>query len=53
MLTIVQLTDGCYRVTVDYSVDGFTMHREYVFTLATSSAEPDPSGECIRLKLAE
>lgn len=49
MLTIVQLMDGCYKVTIDYSYDGFAMHKEYIFAEAESTADPDPSGECIRL----
>ena len=49
MLTVMQLQDGCYKVCIDFSVDGFAMHKEYVFALAESSADPDPSGECIRL----
>ena len=40
MLQIVQLQDGCYKVVIDYSVDGFAMHTEYIFQLAESDAEP-------------
>ena len=50
MLQIVQLTDGCYKVTIDYSCDGFAMHREYIFKAATSDAEPCENGEVIRLR---
>lgn len=50
MLQLVQLTDGCYKVTVDYSRDGFAMHREYIFKVATSDAEPCENGEVIRLR---
>jgi len=52
MLQIVQLQDGCYRVTVDYSVDGITIHREWTFAVAESDAEPLEGGELIRLALA-
>lgn len=50
MLQLVQLTDGCYKVTIDYSQDGFAMHREYTFKVATSDAEPCENGEVIRLR---
>lgn len=50
MLELVQLTDGCYKVTIDYSCDGFAMHREYTFKTATSDAEPCDNGEVIRLR---
>lgn len=49
MLTLVQLSDGCYKVIIDYSADVFSVHKEYIFEKAESSADPDPSGECIRL----
>ena len=50
MLQLVQLTDGCYKVTIDYSRGGFAMHREYTFKAATSDAEPCDNGEVIRLR---
>ena len=50
MLELVQLTDGCYKVTIDYSCDGFAMHREYTFKAATSDSEPCDNGEVIRLR---
>lgn len=51
MLQIVQLQDGCHRVTLDYSVDGFAMHLEYIFRVAESDAEPLEGGERIVLEL--
>lgn len=45
MLTIVQLEDGCYKVTVDISIPGCTMHREWVFRTAESDALPLDGGE--------
>ena len=50
MLELVQLTDGCYKVTIDYSCDGFAMHREYTFRATESNAEPCENGEVIRLR---
>lgn len=48
MLQIIQLADGNYRVIVDYSVDGLTIHKEWVFAVTESDAEP--SGERITLE---
>lgn len=53
MLQMVQLQDGCYRVTLDYSVDGFSIHREWVFKETESDALPAEDGELIILALAE
>ena len=50
MLQIIQLQDGCYHVTVDYSVDGFTIHREWIFAVTESDAEPMVDGEQIVLE---
>ena len=50
MLQIVQLQDGCYKVTVDYSVDGFAMHVEYIFKPCESDASVNPDGEKIVIK---
>lgn len=52
MLTMVQLEDGCYKVTVDYSCDGFSMHREWIFRETESDAQPMADGELIRLAFA-
>lgn len=49
MLEIVQLQDGCYRVTVDYSGDGYSVHREWIFAVTDSDAEPLENGENIRI----
>lgn len=52
MLQIVQLQDGCYKVILDYSVEGvFTVHREWTFAEAESDAEPLENGENIRVEL--
>lgn len=53
MLEIVQLMDGCYRVTIDFVSHGFAMHREFTFKPCESSAEVDPSGEKIVLELKQ
>ena len=51
MLQIVQLQDGCYKVTVDYSNDeGFAIHREWIFTETDSNAQPMKGGERIELE---
>ena len=50
MLTIVQLQDGCYKVTIDYSVGGLTVHQEWTFRPAESNAEPNPNGERVVIK---
>lgn len=51
MLQIVQLQDGCYRVTLDYSVDGFSIHREWTFKVTESDALPALDGELIVLPI--
>ena len=54
MLTLVQLQDGCYKVIVDYSVDGlFAVHREYTFAVAESDSPVASSGEKIMLKFKD
>lgn len=50
MLQIVQLQDGCYKVIIDYSVDGFTVHREWIFAVTKSDAQPLEGGDCIILE---
>lgn len=50
MFTLVQLMDGCYRVTVDFVRDGIAVHYEWIFAVTTSDAEPDPAGERIVVK---
>ena len=52
MLQMVQLQDGCYRVTLDYSVDGIAIHKEWTFAVIESDAEPLENGELIRLAIA-
>ncbi len=48
MLKIVQLTDGCYKVTIEYSApDGLRYFREWTFVEAESDADEDESGERI------
>lgn len=40
MLTIVRLTDGCYRIVVDIETSTFHVHREWTFAeLTTSTAD--------------
>lgn len=54
MLQIVQLQDGCYKVTVDYSVNGsFVIHREWIFAETESDAKPLENGERIILEFAK
>ena len=53
MLQIVQLQDGNYRVIIDYSENGFAIHKEYIFTPCESSASVDPEGEKIVLAFAK
>ena len=54
MLTIVQLRDGCYKVTIDYTFgDSVRIYREYIFRLAESDAEPDEDGERIIIDLTK
>ena len=50
MLQIVQLQDGCYKVVVDYSAEGFVLHKEWIFRPTESDAEPLEGGECITLE---
>ena len=51
MITIVQLADGCYKVTIDFSVGGFSVHKEYTFALTESNAEPKADGEKMQFEL--
>ena len=51
MLQIVQLQDGCYKVVIDYSVDGITIHKEYTFALCESDSPVDETGDKILLEL--
>ena len=51
MLQMVQLQDGCYRVTVDYTRDGVTIHKEWIFAVTESDAEPLDGGEQIILEI--
>lgn len=52
MFTLVQLSDGCYKLTVDVLYAGSViMHREYTFKEVTSDAEPMPNGEFMTLQL--
>ena len=50
MLQIVQLQDGCYKVSIDYSADDFAIHKEYTFKPCESNADPMDNGEKIRLE---
>ena len=50
MLQIVQLQDGCYRVILDYTTDGFHIRREWVFRVTESDAAPAPDGEQLTLR---
>lgn len=48
MLRIAQLTDGCYKVTLEYTVDGsFKIIREWIFAVTDSDADEDENGELI------
>ena len=53
MLRMIQLEDGCYHVTVDYSCEGFCIHREWIFTETESDAKPLEGGDMIQLAFAE
>lgn len=44
MLTLVQLADGKYRLTLDYSQDGSAIHAEWIFAVTESDAEPAEHG---------
>ncbi len=50
MLQMVQLQDGRYKLTIDYNSDSFAIHREWIFELAESDAEPLENGERIILE---
>ena len=49
MLTLVQLTDGCYKLIVNIQTDSFTIHHEYTFKEVESNAEPRENGEVIKI----
>ena len=51
LLQIVQLQDGCYRVILEYTGEGFVLHREWTFQIAASDAEPLENGENIEIRL--
>lgn len=53
MFRMVQLEDGCYFVTVDYSCAGVSLHREWTFRRAESNAKPLDGGEYIQLEFAQ
>lgn len=49
MFHMVQLEDGCYRVSVDFSIKSTHVHYEWTFRETESEAEE--SGKfCINLK---
>ena len=50
MLQMVQLQDGCYRVTVDYEGQDFSLHKEWIFAVTESDADPMENGERITLE---
>lgn len=50
MLTIVQLADGCYKVTVEFKTDNVHIVRNWIFAETESNAEPVNGGEVIRLE---
>lgn len=52
MLTLQQLTDGVYRLTLDITIGKNHVLRTWYFTkVQSSTAEPDPHGEkfCFRV----
>lgn len=51
MLMLVQLADGCYKLVIEVSGEGYSFHREYTFTPAESDAEPMVDGEKIVLRI--
>ena len=51
MLQIVQLQDGCYRVTLDVVIGNNEIHRTWTFAVTESTAEPDPTGEYLILPI--
>ena len=53
MLTLVQLEDGCYLLTLDVRIGGVMLHRRWVFALAESDAKPIEGGETIRLQFGD
>lgn len=51
MLTIVQLEDGCYRVTVDFQPNEHThVLKFWTFAVTESNAEPMADGDKIQLE---
>lgn len=51
MLLIEQLEDGCYHITLEYSVDGFGFRYEWTFRECESDAQPAENGLRISLKI--
>lgn len=51
MVTLVQLTDGCYKLTIDVILEGLKIHREYTFAKTETQAEPLKDGEYFRLPI--
>ena len=45
MLTLVQLADGCYKLVIEFSTDGFRLHREFIFAETEFNAEPLDGGD--------
>ena len=39
MIKLEQLTDGCYRLTLDVHTDGLMIHKAWTFAPAESDAE--------------
>ena len=44
MLHIVQLEDGCYKVTVNHKLNGTKVHYEWTFKKTESEAKPSETG---------
>lgn len=54
LLHIVQLTDGCYKIEIDYSSgESFHLHWEKIMKPVESDAEPVDGGEEFRLEFRE
>lgn len=51
MLELVQLQDGCYRLTLDYEVEGYKAHITFEFQKVESDSEPLEGGERIVINL--
>lgn len=51
MFRLVQLEDGNYHLTVDYTTDnGIAVHLEWIFCETESDAKPLDDGICIKLE---